>query len=76
MQNALAFTRTASQFTTIAALMSSAQALPVAVAQTGINFTTYANMSYDQQVSFLTQQNQARGFPESGEGDQRWRKIT
>ncbi len=54
MQNALAFTRTASQFTTLAALMSSAQALPVAVAQTGINFTTYANMSYDQQVSFLS----------------------
>ena len=54
MQNALAFTRTASQFTTIAKLMSNAQALPVVVAQTGINFTTYANMSYDQQVTFLT----------------------
>jgi hypothetical protein len=54
MQNALAFTRTASQFKSIAALMSSAQALPVVVAQTGITFTTYANMDYDQQVSFLT----------------------
>ena len=54
MQNALAFTRTASQFKTIAALMSSSQALPVVVAQTGINFTTYGNMSYDQQVTFLT----------------------
>ena len=54
MQNALAFTRTASQFKSIAALMSSAQALPVVVAQTGINFVTYGNMSYDQQVAFLT----------------------
>jgi hypothetical protein len=54
MQNALTFTRTASQFTSIAKLMSSAAALPVVVAQTGITFTAYANMSYDQQVSFLT----------------------
>jgi len=54
MQNALAFTRTASQFTSIAALMSSSTALPVVVAQTGITFTTCGNMSYDQQVAFLT----------------------
>ena len=54
MQNALAFTRAAAQITTIAQLMSNTSVLPVAVAQTGINFTTYANMSYDQQVSFLT----------------------
>ncbi len=62
MQNALAFTRTASQFKTLAALMSSAQALPVVVAQTGITFTTYANMSYDQQVSFLTQKIKLSDF--------------
>ncbi len=54
MQNALAFTRTASQFTSITALMTSTAALPVVVAQTGISYTTYANMSYDQQVAFLT----------------------
>ena len=54
MQNALTFTRTASQFTSIAKLMSSSAALPVVVAQTGITFNTYANMSYDQQVTFLT----------------------
>ncbi|MDR3660921.1 MAG: DUF1217 domain-containing protein [Mycobacterium sp.] len=54
MQNALAFTRTASQFTSITALMTSTAALPVVVAQTGITFVTYANMSYDQQVAFLT----------------------
>jgi hypothetical protein len=54
MQNALAFTRTASQFTSITALMTSTAALPVVVAQTGITFTTYANMSYPQQVAFLT----------------------
>ncbi len=54
MQNALTFTRTASQFKTITALMTSTSALPVVVAQTGITFVTYGNMSYDQQVSFLT----------------------
>jgi hypothetical protein len=54
MQNALTFTRTASQFTSITALMTSTAALPVVVAQTGVSFTTYANMSYDQQVAFLT----------------------
>lgn len=54
IQNALAFTRAASKITTIAQLMSNTSALAVAVGQTGINFTTYANMSYDQQVSFLT----------------------
>ncbi len=54
MQNALGFTRTASQVISIDQLMSNSAALAVAVGQTGINFTTYANMSYDQQVSFLT----------------------
>jgi len=54
MQNALTFNRTASQITSISQLMTNTPALTVAVAQTGINFTTYANMSYDQQVAFLT----------------------
>jgi hypothetical protein len=54
MQNALTFNRTASQITSITQLMTNTPALTVAVAQTGINFTTYANMSYDQQVAFLT----------------------
>ena len=54
MQNALAFKRVASQITTIPELMTNKAALTVAVAQTGITFTTYGNMSYDQQVSFLT----------------------
>ncbi len=54
MQNALTFNRTASQITSITQLMTNTPALTVAVAQTGINFTTYANMSYDQQVTFLT----------------------
>jgi hypothetical protein len=54
MQNALAFKRVASQITTIPQLMTNKAALTVAVAQTGITFTTYGNMSYDQQVSFIT----------------------
>jgi len=54
MQNALAFKRVASNITTIAQLMTNKAALTVAVAQTGITFTTYGNMSYDQQVAFLT----------------------
>jgi hypothetical protein len=54
MQNALAFKRMASQITTIPELMTNTAALSVAVAQTGINFMTYGNMSYDQQVSLLT----------------------
>jgi hypothetical protein len=54
MQNALAFRRIASQITTIPELMTNQAALTVAVAQTGIDFTTYGNMSYQQQVAFLT----------------------
>ena len=55
MQNALSFTRTASQYKSIASLMTNTSALSVVVAQTGVTFSTYANMSYDQQVTFLTQ---------------------
>jgi len=54
LQNALTFNRTASQITSIAQLMTNTPALTVAVAQTGVTFNTYANMSYDQQVAFLT----------------------
>ena len=54
LQNALAFQRTATQITSIDQLMSNSAALAVAVGQTGITFSTYANMSYDQQVTFLT----------------------
>ena len=54
MQNALTFNRTASQITSISQLMTNTPALTVAVVQTGINFSTYANMSYNQQVAFLT----------------------
>ncbi len=62
MQNALTFTRTASQFKSITALMTSKPALSVVVAQTGITFNTYANMSYDQQVSFLTRKVKLADF--------------
>lgn len=54
IQNALTFSRTASQITSITQLMSNPPALKVAVAKTGIGYTTYGGMSYDQQVTLLT----------------------
>lgn len=54
MQNALAFKRLASQITTIPELMANPAVLTVAVAQTGLNYTIYGLMSYNQQVALLT----------------------
>lgn len=62
LQNALAFTRTAAKITTVAQLMTNTSALKVAVAQTGVNFTTYANMNYDQQVTFLNKKIKVADF--------------
>jgi hypothetical protein len=54
MSDALEFTREASQVKTIAQLMSNQSMLKVAVAQTNVEWSTYGNMSYDQQVALLT----------------------
>ena len=62
MQNALAFKRTAAQITSIAQLMTNTPALAVAVAQTGITFSTYGNMSYDQQATLLTKKVKLADF--------------
>jgi hypothetical protein len=65
MQNALAFDRTASQITSITQLMTNKRALTVAVAQTGIDFSTYANMSYEKQVALLTKKIKLSDFQDA-----------
>jgi hypothetical protein len=54
MSDALEFTRQASQVTSVAQLMSNSSMLKVAVAKTGLDWTTYGNMDYNQQVALIT----------------------
>lgn len=62
LQNSLAFKRLAPQITSISQLMSNVPALKVAVAMTGVDFTTYGNMNYDDQVKLLTKKIKIADF--------------
>ena len=75
MQDALAFKRQAAQVTSIAQLMSNTSLLKVAVAQTGLDWSTFGVMQYDQQVKLTDPDDQARGLPEWREGRQDGRTV-
>lgn len=69
MQDALAFKRQAAQVTSIAQLMSNTSLLKVAVAQTGLDWSTFGVMQYDQQVKVLTQTTKLADFQNGAKVD-------
>jgi hypothetical protein len=69
MQDALAFKRQAAQVTSIAQLMSNTSLLKVAVAETGLDWSTFGVMQYDQQVKVLTQTTKLADFQNGAKVD-------
>ena len=70
MADALAFKRQASQITSVTALMSDQSLLKVAVAQTGLDWSTFGVMSYDQQVTLLSKNFKASDYQNATKVDQ------